>query len=503
MSKQRQIRTVVGWLLLISVTLFPTSIFAFPEYTSKLNAIKLAETLDKGLYRDLRISSVFVKNRTNDEHFLQAVLEDGSSQEWKLNQVYEWSLTDQLQLTGNRVLVFPSSESTEFGILDKNEFYRLVLTSQAYVKTYGEHDLLEGKRMTYGIRRFRMLHPGEEEQFAADDQGNRFRYVLELDNGGREIFTYLDAYQLMNDGAFIQDPLEDDIILSQPFLVRELVALPRQVEDELRNIWRFGVEIIFDQNVALTPDLIPYQIVEQNLRDPETGLRKNQFFIQVMIPNAEKIREVPGFRTLEYLQHVEVVTDVEHQQRIFLKAQINPQIFELPPFVEVTSNNSIVVNFFSVTDQSVTRRQQFLDSRIPIAGLQSAFFSYPQETEFERYYLQAVEQIRSAQRQSNLHLKIETYLNALDSLHESALQAQNDQEIAQALLQRDTLLKTLPDLIISNTQRKILESTQMEQDSIQMEETRRQLLSHLDRAADFAPQRDQQQKIASLRNILR
>ncbi|MEL0278091.1 MAG: hypothetical protein VXB67_10595, partial [Deltaproteobacteria bacterium] len=92
---------------------------------------------------------------------------------------------------------------------------------------------------------------------------------------------------------------------------------------------------------------------------------------------------------------------------------------------------------------------------------------------------------------------------ALDSLHEAALQAQNDQEIAQALLQRDTLLKTLPDLIISNTQRKILESTQMEQDSIQMEETRRQLLSHLDRAADFAPQREQQQKIASLRNILR
>ena len=43
----------------------------------------------------------------------------------------------------------------------------------------------------------------------------------------------------------------------------------------------------------------------------------------------------------------------------------------------------------------------------------------------------------------------------------------------------------------------------LEQDSIQMEETRRDLLSHLDRAADFAPQREQQQKIASLRNILR
>ena len=117
MNKQRQIRTVVGWLLLISVSLLPKGILAFPEYTSKLNAIKLAETLDKGLYRDLRISSVFVKNRTNDEHFLQAVLEDGSSQEWKLDQIYEWSLKDQLQLTGNRVLVFPSSESTELSLI--------------------------------------------------------------------------------------------------------------------------------------------------------------------------------------------------------------------------------------------------------------------------------------------------------------------------------------------------------------------------------------------------
>jgi hypothetical protein len=496
------IRKAAVWILLGLVAVAP-SLWAFPEYTSRQNAIRLAEVLDKGQYRDLRIASVFVKNRTNDEHFLQAVLEDGSSQEWRLNQIYEWALTDQLQLTGNRVLVFPSDESTEFGVLDKNEFYRMVLTSEAFVKTYGEHDLLENKQLIFGIRRFRMLHPDEEEQFSQDEQGNRFRYVLELDNGGREILTYLDAFQLMNNGAFVQKALEDDVVLTQPYLVRELVAIPRQVEDELRNIWRFGVEIIFDQNVELTPDLVPYQIVEQNLRDPETGLRKNQFFIHVMIPNAEKIREIPGFRALEYLQHVEVVTDVEHQQRVFLRAQITPQIFELPPYVEVTRNNSVVVNFFTVTDQTVTRRQQFMESRVPITGLQSAMFAYPEETEFEKHYLRAVEQIRSAQRQSNTHLKIDTYLSALASLHDAAINAQNDQEIAQALLQRDTLLQTLPDLIISNTQRKILESTKEQQDSSQMEETRRQLLSHLDRAAEFATQREQQQKIASLQNILR
>ena len=500
MNKLTQFRWV-GCVFL--VLLWIQSVWAFPEYTSRENALQLAELLDKGSFRNFRISSVFVKNKTDTEFFLQAILDDGSSQEWRMDQIHEWTLTDQLVLTGNRVLVFPSAESTEFGVLDKNEFYRTVLTTKAYVKTYGEHDLLEGKRITYGLRRFRMLHPGTDDRFTADPAGNRFRYVLELDNGGREILTYLSAYQQLNRGAFIQQPMAEDIILREPFLIREMVAIPRQMEDELRNIWRFGVELFFDQPVTLTPDLIPYQIVEQNLRDPETGLRINQFFIQVMIPNAEKIREVPGFRTLEYLQFVEVVTDVEHQQRIFLRAQITPQVFELPPYTEITNRNSIVVHFFTVTDQSITRRQQFIESRVPIEGLQAAMFPFDQETVFDQNYVKAVEQIRSAQRQTNTHLKIDTYLNALDSLHEAALNAENDQQLTQALLQRDTLLKILPDLIISNTQRKILESTQLQQDGEKAEEVRRELLSHLNRAAEMATQRDQHQKIFSLQNILR
>ncbi len=93
-------------------------------------------------------------------------------------------------------------------------------------------------------------------------------------------------------------------------------------------------------------------------------MRRNQFYVQIVFPNTEKIRDVPGFRTLEYLRFVEITTDVEHQQRVFLRAQVNPDIFELPPYVEITNRNSVIVYFFSVTDQSVTRYQQPVDDTV-------------------------------------------------------------------------------------------------------------------------------------------
>ena len=491
------------WGLTLLALTFSLPLWAFPAYTSRENAIRLAEILDKGQFRNFRIASVFVKNRAETEYYVQAILDDGSSQDWRMDQIYEWTLTDQLVLTKNRVLVFPSVRSTNFNVLDKNEFYRLVLTSKAFVKTYGTHDVLEGKNVTYGVRRFRMLQPGENERFKTDPQGNRFRYVLELDNGAREVLTYLDAYKLMNRGAFIQNPMKEDIVLNRSFQVRDLVVIPRKMEDELRNIWRFGVEVFFDQPVRLTPDLIPYQVVEQNMRDPETGIRHNQFFIQIVFPNSEKLREIPGFRTLEYLQHVELITDVEHQQRVFLRAQLAPGIFELPPYIEITDRNSVIVHFFTVTDQSVAHRQQFMNNRVPIEGMETAALTLPKDSEFDAHYVQAVENIRSAQRQSSQHLKIETYLSALDHLHEDSLVANTDQELSQSLMQRDVLLKILPDLIIANAQRRILETAQWEQSAEETQATRATLMTQLRRAGEFAPLRQQRQKIDSLVNILR
>lgn len=441
-------------ILLILLTL-ASLVSAFPKYTTRENALRLVKVIDKGTFKSHKIASGFVKNRTQNEFYLHVILDDGSSHDWFMDRIYQWVLNDDLLLTDNRVLVFPSDESTEFHILDKNVFYRLVLNAKAFVKRYGDHDLMADKYLKYAIRRFRLIQPEDYDIFATDDKGNRFRYVIEFKNGSREVLTYVDAYRLMHDGAFIIEPEPTDLILERAFQVQGLTSTPKKIEDEIRNIWSFGVEVQFDKPIQLPPDLFPFQIVEESSRDPKTGERLTRFFVHILFPNTEKVQEIPEIRTLEYLQHVSLITDIEHSNRVFLRAQISPEVFELAPYIQKTNRNSIIVHFFIVTDQSIVRRPDFIEAKQPEAGVHPALKPMERETEYDRFYLSAVDQIRRVQGHHSLSLKIASYLDAIELLKQAALNARTDQQISQALQQRDVLHEVLPKMIVENTQEQL------------------------------------------------
>ncbi|MDP7582854.1 MAG: hypothetical protein QGG03_06430, partial [SAR324 cluster bacterium] len=93
MNKKIYSITLALFLLLACLN---QSVFAFPEYTSRQKALKLAAVLDHGYFKSIKISSVFVKNRGKDDYYLQAILDDGSSRKWLLNRIREWTQTDEL-----------------------------------------------------------------------------------------------------------------------------------------------------------------------------------------------------------------------------------------------------------------------------------------------------------------------------------------------------------------------------------------------------------------------
>ena len=494
---------LITFVFFLFLTCFSHSAFAFPEYTSRQKALKLAGVLDHGYFKTIKISSVFVKNRGKDDFYLQAILDDGSSRKWLLNRIREWTQTDELILSDNRALVFPSAESTDFGVLEKNEFYHSVLTATAFVKTYGRHDILEAKSLVLGVRRFRILEPEDSKFLSTDKLGDRYRYVLELENGTREFFTYNDAFALMQRSAFLAEVSENVKVLRKTFKVIELKKIPLQIEDELREIWRFGIEVVFDGPIETSADRFPYQVVELKLKDPETGRYKAQFFLQIIFPNSEKTSEISGFKNHEYLRFVELDTDIEHQKRVILRAMVNPDALNLPPFVEITGRNSIVVNFYSSTDQSLTQPPGLLASRSVGELPRSVFTPDQQETEFEKNYMEAVGLIRKAQAQSNSDERIETYFFALKALKQAALSAEFDIQIAQALKQRDLLLRIMPKLIIRNVQMSVLALNLESSDSKTDPEVSKKLLKQLRYAGRYATTGEQQQKITTLRSILR
>ena len=500
LNKKIYLITFIVFLLLACLS---QSTLAFPKYTSRQKALKLAAVLDHGYFKSIKISSVFVKNRGKDDYYLQAILDDGSSRKWLLNRIREWTQTDELILSENRALVFPSSESTDFGVLEKNDFYRIVLNATAFVKTYGRHDILEAKSLVLGVRRFRILEPEDSKFLSTDKLGDRYRYVIELENGTHEFFTYNDAFALMQRSAFLEEVPENVKVLRKTFKVIELKKIPLQIEDELREIWRFGIEVVFNGPIEISPDLFPYQVVELKLKDPKTGKYKVQFFMQIVFPNTEKTIEISGFKNHEYLRFVELDTDVEHQKRAILRAMFNPDALNLPPFIEITGHNSIVVNFYSSTDQSLTQPPGLVVSRSAGELPRSVFTPDQQETEFEKNYMEAVGLIREAQAQLNTDDRIETYFIALKALKQAALSAEYDIQIAQALKQRDLLLRTMPKLIIRNVQMSVLAMNLESSDSKADPEVSKKLLIQSIHAERFATTREQQQKIITLRSILR
>ena len=239
------------------------------------------------------------------------------------------------------------------------------------------------------------------------------------------------------------------------------------------------------------------------MKDPLTGSNRTIYFLQIVFPNTEKDKEINGFKNHEYLRYVELDTDVEHQKRVILRAMVNPDALSLPPFVEVTDRNSVIVNFYISTDQSLTQPPDLIASRSNGDLPRSVFTSDNPETEFEKNYMEAVNLIRKAQDQLNTDLRIEIYFKALKSLKKAAISSELDIQIAQALNQRDLLLRTMPKLIIRNVQMSILALELKGKGSEFDPDINKRLLSQLIYAERYASTEDQRQKILSLQNILR
>ena len=488
---------------LILLTSFDTASYSFPEYTSRKKALKLAEVLEKGYFKSIKISSVFVKNIGEDDYYLQALLSDGSSRTWMLNRIREWTQTDELILSDNRALIFPSAETTDFGVLDKNDFYRTALNATAYVKTFAKHDVLEGKSLVLGILRFRILQENESIYLKSNKHGDRYRYVLELENGTNEYLTYNDAFLLMQKSAMLEEVPETVNVLRKSYKVKEIKKIPLKLEDELRDIWRFGIEVVFDRPIMTDADKFPYRVVELKKKDLNTGRLKSNFFIQIVFPNTEKRTLIKGFRKHEYLHQVKIETDKEHQKRIILKAMFDPNVIDLPPYVEVTDRNSIIVNYYRSQNRTLTQAPDLPVAHSPIEAQRSVFSPDKLESEFEKKYMQVLVLIRDAQQQPNMNIRIKSYFKALEDLKKASLSAENDIQITQALNQRDVLLQTLPKLIIRNVQMVILAKKLDLVGNKADPELSRELLEQLAHAERYAFKEDQQHKIDSLQKILR
>lgn len=418
------------------------------RYLDRGAATQLAEVLDKGVFRGKLISSTFIKSAAPGDYFITVALDNGGEQHWDLHQIRLWSLDNTITLSKNRVLVFPREDSNEFGVLDKNVFAQEALQARVYAKRFKAPDPLEGRVIHFAIHRFNLVGLSGENP-ARDRLGHPYHYVLDLENGQRELLTYLDAWEIHNRGGLMADPGDAPVLVAPYKLQRiEVQRLTRIVEN---GSGRFAVDLFFDRAIQLNPADFPFRLYELK-RSATQKTVDNQFVLEIAIPNTIIPSPVNGFEALEYLNRIHVTADETRANRALLRTSITPEVLTTPPEVEVRENVVSVI-FTKVDDQSVFDRRA-LDAAKLRRSQERLLASTLTDEEAQRRHLfrqhmeTGLAQLDRARAEIEPVEGFEQLLAALANFREAAVHASSDMQLEDALRERNLLAEQLPSKVL-------------------------------------------------------
>lgn len=241
--------------LSIGLILSAFQLFAVPKYTDKETALRLARVLDEATFGRYTVTSTYVQNEDINNYYISVILSDGSAKKWFIDQIYQWSRDDRLILSGNRVLLFPDLEDSNFYILDKNQFHKLALQGNVFIKEFDKGDPLHGMKLRFRIKNFSLIAP-DETAFGRDSRNSKYRYIIDLYNGNRELLTYEDAYRIQTEELLVNEKSFSSTTFEKAYHVTRIVPHRKGLSDN--GVSQFGVEIQFNQPVQLEGDHFPF-----------------------------------------------------------------------------------------------------------------------------------------------------------------------------------------------------------------------------------------------------
>lgn len=487
------------WLTTIAILALSLSqAMAMPKYTDKENAMALARVLDKGNFGRYTVASTYVQNATPKDYYISVILSDGSSHKWYMDQIYKWSRDDKLLLAENRSLLFLDPRDTRFVVLDKNVFHRQALQANVYVKQYNPGDPLEGQKFKYQIKSFNLISP-HETAFGRDETGAKFRYIIDLMNGTSELLTYESAYKLLKNNQLLAAKELGSDVLGRAYGVNKIVPSSKgMIED---GVAQFGVEIQFDSTIALEGENFPIEIYERKLYNKRTRHYTKEFVMDITIPNSEKTNMIRPVPSLEYLHNIEVVNNSKYPKRTFLRASFNPKVLDIPPVVYKNSDTSVYVNFFALIDQTVISRGMLLEEKEREKAERQTYRtirvkkSIKSDSDYGRAFIAGLETQKMALTIKDEQAKIEKLLEAIRQFEESALYAESDAQLYNALTKRNQLRENVITLTMEFIENRLKQPNFGGSSA-------KNLLDQLDRAETFTGSPEVLKSIEQLREKL-
>lgn len=451
-------KTIIGLFVLCAFIMTTFNLVAVPKYTNKETALRLAKVLDEGTFGRYTITSTYVQNEDINNYYISVILSDGSAQKWYIDQIYKWSRDDRLTLANNKALLFLDLQDSSFEVLDKNEFHKLALQATVFVKQFMGDDPLQGKTFRFKVKNFSLISP-TETAFGRDRNGSKYRYIVDLFNGNRELFTYEDAFMIQKNNHLMIEESSSAPTFERAYHITRLVPHAKATSEN--GVSQFGLEVQFNQAVILEGDHLPYVIYEKNKFNNQTKKYKKEFLIDFTIPNCEEKFEVNVIKNLEYLYNIHVLKDPKYPRRVILRSSFNPSVMDIPPIVYRNGENSAYINFFNLVDQSVLSRGMLLEAKQRKEAEQASLKQIKikrvikKESDYSRTFIAATELHKESQAIREPLPKIQKLSDSIKQFEKAALLAESDSQLYSALMQRNQLRNTVIVLSLDYVKNKI------------------------------------------------
>jgi hypothetical protein len=284
--------------------------------------------------------------------------------------------------------------------------------------------------------------------------------VLDLENGQRDLLSYLDAYNTFSSDGLVVDAASVSPIIRAPYRIQEIKPM-RLKPLGPSGTGKFGVELTFDRPLDLQPGHFPFRFFENgNGRKSRSGARP-KFMVEVTAPNAVMGREIAPIDTLEFLRQVHVIPDRHNPVRVLMRATVSPEVMNFPPEVEVVGS-TVRISFIKVIDQSVFDRQALAQKELRIRQDRLLHRTLsPEEIEMRKSYNERMEsgnnQLHTARRAKAFQDRYAAFQQAMEHFQVAASHATNDLALDDALRARNSVMVKLPVLVVDHV-RKLLKS---------------------------------------------
>ncbi len=432
--------------------------YGVPKYTDKETAMELAKILDKGAFGRFTISSTYVQNDNIQDYYISVILSDGSSQKWYINQIYKWSRDDRIRLTGNRSLLFPDLDDSRFVVLNKNEFHRMALKANVYVKTFPSGDPLENMQFRFRIKSFDLISP-TETAFGRDRTGSKYRYIVGLFNGMNELLTYERAYKILQTKSMLSEGTFTAPTFERAYQVTKIIG--HEKGPPVDGVSQFGVEIQFDRQIQLSGEHFPYEIFERKRFYKRSSKPKKEFELDITIPNSERKTEIVPIKNLEYLYNINIVRNPKFHKRLLLRASFNPTVMDIPPLVYKNGDNSIYITFFNLLDQTILSRGMLLEAKKREEAERKSSKDIivtkagKKDSDFDRSFIEAVKTMVEADAAADFGKKREKLLQGIGRFEEAALYAETDEQLFKALAKRNHMREMFIVVVLRSARAKL------------------------------------------------